>query len=562
MVKVRSQKVNLEVLVLTALILVLLAGQARPMPPHPDVQELIESGQVHKPLILESITRGTERLKVNTQSIANGTNATGTFKVLCLLVDFSDKVSRVSSTLFDSLIFADQAGTVRDYFAETSYGQLDIVAVTLPSSLGWYEAPQSYAYYVDNNYGTDSPYPNNSQKLCEDLVDLADPNVDFSQYDNDGDGHVDVVIIVHAGQGAELTGRSTDIWSHKWSIPPRQRDGVSILDYTVMPEYWLSSGDITIGVFCHELGHAFGLPDLYDTDGSSKGVGDWSLMSTGSWNGYLGDSPAHPDAWCKAQLGWIDPVTVTLNLTNQSIPAVESNPTVYKIPVDGGSANEYFLVENRQKIGYDAHLPGEGLLIWHIDDQATHNQYEWYPGHTIFGHYLVALEQADNLYQLEKNIASGDAGDPFPGNSSNVSFTPGTSPSSEAYDGSGGYVSIVNISASGPVMTADFVVSLVAVDEETPILPQFELGQNYPNPFNPVTSISYSIQAESMVEIYIYNTLGQKVRKLVNRRYSPGNYTVIWDGTDNEGRGLPTGIYLYKLITDESSLARKMLLIK
>lgn len=560
--KVRSQIVNLEVLVLTALILALLAGQAKPMPPHPDVQKLIESGQVRKPLILEPITPGSERLKVNTPSIATGIKATGTFKVLCLLVDFSDKASRVSATLFDSLIFANQAGTVRDYFTEVSYGQLDIVAVTLPSSLGWYEAPQSYAYYVDDNYGTDSPYPNNSQKLCEDLVDLADPNVDFSQYDNDGDGYVDVVIIVHAGQGAELTGQSTDIWSHKWSIPPRERDGVSILDYTVMPEYWLSSGDITIGVFCHELGHAFGLPDLYDTDGSSSGVGDWSLMSTGSWNGYLGDSPAHPDAWCKTQLGWVDPVTVIMNLTNQSIPAVESNPTVYKIPVDGGSANEYFLVENRQQLGYDAHLPGEGLLIWHIDDQATHNQYEWYPGHTNFGHYQVALEQADNLYQLEKNSSLGDAGDPFPGSSSNIGFTPGSAPSSGTYDGSGGYVSIVNISASGPVMTADFVVSLVAVDEQTQILPQLELGQNYPNPFNPVTNISYSIQLESMVEIYIYNTLGQKVRKLVNRRHSPGDYTVNWDGSDNDGQGLPTGVYLYKLITDESSLARKMLLIK
>jgi len=87
-------------------------------------------------------------------------------------------------------------------------------------------------------------------------------------------------MIVHAGRGAEYTGSLNDMWSHKWSIIPRACDGVSVSDYTVMPEYWSSPGDMTIGVFCHELGHAFGLVDLYDTDNSSYGTGYWSLMSS------------------------------------------------------------------------------------------------------------------------------------------------------------------------------------------------------------------------------------------------------------------------------------------
>ena len=118
-------------------------------------------------------------------------------------------------------------------------------------------------------------------------------------------------MIIHSGPGAEFTGNVNDIWSHKWGITPQSRDGVLISSYAIMPEYWSTPGDITIGVFAHELGHVFGLPDLYDRDGSSRGVGRWSLMATGAWNGSLGNSPAHLDAWCKVQLGFVTPIVPT-----------------------------------------------------------------------------------------------------------------------------------------------------------------------------------------------------------------------------------------------------------
>ncbi len=120
-------------------------------------------------------------------------------------MQFTDNLSQVGATYFDSLLFGGGDGTLNDYYSAVSYGTLDIVTVDLPSSIGWCTMPQTYAYYVDGNYGTGT-YPNNARKLAEDAVLLADPLVDFSQYDNDGDGWVDTVFIVHAGQGAEFTG--------------------------------------------------------------------------------------------------------------------------------------------------------------------------------------------------------------------------------------------------------------------------------------------------------------------------------------------------------------------
>lgn len=558
----RDSFLVLSTFLLTAL---LLTGQVMAMPPHSEVQSKIESGEIIAPFANESFASMPAYMKVNAASKILAPKITGPFKVLCILVDFSDNPGQTISFKFDTLIFSSGVGTVRNYYQEVSNAQLDLITVNLPSSMGWQRAPQTYAYYVDNNYGVDSPYPNNSQKLCEDLVDMVDPLIDFSQYDNDGNGTVDVIMIAHSGRGAEFSGSSSDIWSHKWSIIPRNRDGVNISDYTIMPEYWNSPGDMTIGVYCHELGHAFGLPDLYDTDGTSYGTGYWSLMSTGSWNGNLGSSPAHPDAWCKIKAGWITPINITSNATGVSIPDVRSSGVVYRLWTSGSAEDEYFLVENRQKTGYDAALPGSGLLIWHIDDAVGHNNHEWYPSHTAFGHYMVALEQADNLFQQEQRLSYGDTGDPYPGSTSNLSFTPTSSPSSDSYSASSSFVAITNISPSSSTMTADFAVSFAVdndIEDDPPALPQFSLGQNYPNPFNPSTQFSYTVPEAGEVEINIYNILGGKIRQIATGHHQAGTYTLSWNGTDKNGEDVPSGVYFYELVTEEETTTRKMLLLK
>jgi immune inhibitor A len=553
-------------LILSAVILtiLLMAGKTPAMPPHPDIQSKIDRGETQLPVAMKEKQSLPGTLKLNAPAKDNSPKLQGPFRALCILVDFSDKQFQTPAVEFDTLIFENKSGNVRDYYGEVSYGQLDLITVNLPSSLGVKRAPQTYAYYVDDNYGIDSPYPNNSQKLCEDLVDMVDAAVDFSQYDNDGDGYVDVIMITHAGPGAEFSGSSSDIWSHKWSINPRVKDGVSVFNYTIMPEYWSTPGDMTIGVYCHELGHAFGLPDLYDTDGSSNGTGYWSLMSTGSWNGSLGSSPAHPDAWSRIRTGWVAANNITSNQAGVSIPEVENNAVVYRLWTSGAAGNEYFLVENRQKTGFDAALPGSGLLIWHIDETVFHNNFEWYPGYTSFGNYLVALEQADNLYHLEKGQSLGDLGDPFPGSSSNPAFSPVSSPNSDSYGITSSLVSVTNISASDSLMTANFAVSFAADndDGDPPVMPRFALAQNYPNPFNPTTSLSYTVSTEGDVDLNIYNILGEFVNQVVSGPHQPGSYTVKWDGTDNEGNNVSSGVYLYELVNEEQQVVRKMLLLK
>jgi hypothetical protein len=226
-----------------------------------------------------------------------------------------------------------------------------------------------------------------------------------------------------------------------------------------MPEK-LSNQISTIGIFAHEYGHALGLPDLYDTDGSSQGIGYWSVMASGSWNGVWinGDRPAHMDAWCKYYLGWITPTLVSGTLANAEIDKAETpDADVYQLlsgsPSTGG---EYFLIENRQKAGFDAGLPGSGLLIWHVDESQDSNNYECYPGKLLCPllHYHVALEQADNLWNLDATVNQapyssnrGDTGDPYPGSTNNRSFTATSSPSSNLYSGSPSNVSVTSISS-------------------------------------------------------------------------------------------------------------------
>lgn len=138
--------------------------------------------------------------------------------------------------------------------------------------------------------------------MARDAARLANPDVTFSKYDNDNDGYVDAFVIVHAGMGAERTGKGTDIWSHKWTLAdgPYDADGTKIFSYLTVP------GDCKLGVCAHELGHlAFGWPDLYDADYSSEGVGVWCLMAAGSYNGNE-DNPSVPCAWCKVDQGWVE----------------------------------------------------------------------------------------------------------------------------------------------------------------------------------------------------------------------------------------------------------------
>ncbi len=370
----------------------------------------------------------------------------GAVRVIVVLVDFEDRPMTADKEHFEELFFSQgqlPTGSVRDFYQEVTNGLIDIEGEVV----GPYRLPRTLAAYANGHSGTGEALPN-ARTMARDAAEAADPEVDFGPYDNDGNGYVDAFIVVHAGPGGEASGDTNDIWSHKWVLDGGEHvaDTTKIYGYLTIPE------DGKLGVCAHELGHLlFGWPDLYDTDYSSNGIGNWCLMAGGSWNGE-GDRPAHPSAWCKAHQGWVDVVNQSES-GGVTIDDVKSSQTVYRLWTSGNiESQEYFLVENRQQTGFDDNLPGGGLLVWHIDDTVASNTNE--------NHYKVALEQADGQRDLELDLRNrGDDGDPYPGSTENRSFDADSNPSSNSYAGSPTGVAVNEISDPDPSMTAHLSVS-------------------------------------------------------------------------------------------------------
>jgi immune inhibitor A len=385
---------------------------------------------------------------------------------LVILVDFADNPGNpavTDSAYFDDLLFSvnTPGQSLNDFYQENSFGNVTVSG----DVVGWLRMDSSYAYYVNGQRGLGS-YPRNAQKLAEDAVIKANlAGVNFQLYDNDGDNELDGFFVVHAGPGYEETGNLNQIHSHKWALnSPLNIDGVTISNYTMQPEEQGSGAPVNIGVFCHEFGHFFGLPDLYDVDNSSQGLDRWVLMAAGNYAKPDGSSPSHFGVWEKMKLGWISPTNVTSNLVGVSIPQIETDSVAYRLWTGGAGGSQYFLVENRQKTHFDSFLPGEGLMIYHVDDAVGYglsNQKEWYPGFTSSGHYLVALEQADGLFELEKTSGpfASDNSDPWPGSLARTNFDDLTVPDSRTYVPASTQVAVWNISTSDSLMTANLDVA-------------------------------------------------------------------------------------------------------
>jgi len=186
------------------------------------------------------------------------------------------------------------------------------------------------------------------------------------------------------------------------------------------------------------------LPDLYDTDGSSQGIGNWGLMGSASWLGG-GKRPGGLSAWSKIKLGWQVPTEILLN-GSYVLNSAATNEEIYFL--NPGEGKEYFLLENRQKLGVDQALPGSGLAIWHIDDARFTNAIET--------HKRVDVEEADGLNGLDGS-SRGDAGDLFPGTSGNTFFNAVSNPNNQLYAGGISPARILNI-----VQNADATISFDA----------------------------------------------------------------------------------------------------
>jgi M6 family metalloprotease-like protein len=278
------------------------------------------------------------------------------------------------------------------------------------------------------------------------LVVLKKQGYDFegqkAKLDMNSDGIIDHVMIIHAG-GAQENGSTNDIWSHMWKIINGSDDDDHIAGDTPDGEqasaslravnYTCFSNSSPLGIMCHEFGHDLGLVDLYAVNYSSNGVGDWAIMCTGCWDGpnYNGTSPSYFCAHSRYYLGWVNPIDISGDEGNFTLTPVEaSNDKIYRISL---SDTEYFLVENREKMGSDSYLPGSGMLIWHIDENILKDNWQSNTVNTNPSHLGIGLVQADGKRELELRRDRGDDGDPFPGSSSNTSFSPSTNPSSASF---------------------------------------------------------------------------------------------------------------------------------
>ncbi len=373
----------------------------------------------------------------------------GNRKFLVILVNFTDKSFVKSRGSVDNIMNAG-SGSFKDYYLDNSFNQLNITTTVV----GPYTLSGSLSTYGANDSGGNDTNP---RLMVQEAVDLANnAGLNFAQYDNDGNGNVDGVMVVHAGYGEEAGAPANTIWSHRWSLGTYARtyDGVTINDYTTVPELRSNSGSTLtgIGVICHEFGHNLGCPDTYDTDYSGSGgqawdMKKWDVMASGSWNNG-GDTPSMHNPYARWQMGWVTPTTLS-SATSVTVNKVETNNVCYRI--NTSRSGDFFMLENRQQTGWDAYVPGHGLLIYHIDENyfttLGSNKLNANPSHQA-----IDLEEADNV----RSTATYSA-DPFPGTGSKTSFTDTTTPNSKNWSGANTGKPITNISESGGVITFDFM---------------------------------------------------------------------------------------------------------
>lgn len=384
----------------------------------------------------------------------------GKLHALVIPMGFRDKALQKSREELQA--FFD--GPVRDYYLEASAGKLDLSATVV--------APLTMNQNAIN-FAWNSNYPGRpAWQMFEAGVNyLNNQGFGFTPFDQNGDGIADLVVVVHAGVGREQSGDDGDVHSHFLpfaNIPGypaslTSHDGIDFFGYVTVPERATSGAITPLGVLVHEAGHYFGLPDLYDTGpsaNSAAGLGGFCLMAYGMWLGPTsGTSPAHPSAWCKRELGWLQEQPLTVSGRQRLAPIQSPSGRLLRVDTKDSAqdGDQYFLLENRRKAGFDAYLPGEGLLIFHVDegqfpDAAGADRFNFNADPDRYG---IDLEQADGKRELNTTSHRGDASDPFP-TADNIDFTPVTAPSSLAYGASDGRIFITDIRREGSDITFDF----------------------------------------------------------------------------------------------------------
>lgn len=400
--------------------------------------------------------------------------------VLALKIDFADMPGRREGAAFDKYLFATEGVSLKTYYRENSYGQMDVqpgpMGGVIPKGNTWFRAKKPMTYY-----GEGRRILERYRELVREACESADATVDFSQYDRDKDGIVDHVFLIHSGNDQASTGIIDDIQSLLVPAVGAIHDGVHVSTAVLVAE----EPDFEhprLGIYFHEFFHDFGAPDVYGFDFPDARDHKWGLMSQfGPYQGPeefgIGNGlrPSHIMGYLKwdfdarpqnGRLGWIQPVQITQN-QKIDIPNFELGPKtnkLFKIDIHSsatpvrGEATEFFLIENRNKTSgatFDTYLPESGILIWHIDETNPYplgtydaSQQIWLEDPADPEHLGIYLQDDVELIDV-RTVTDGAA---YSADDEQTAFTPGTVPNSNANDGTVTGISITNIGPEGPTI--------------------------------------------------------------------------------------------------------------
>lgn len=375
----------------------------------------------------------------------------GDFLGLCLLIDFSDAPGTIPREEVDR--FCNQPGysgfgnhgSVFDFFNDNSIGRCRYKNIVAP----YYRASHPKTYYTNPLIAQ----PQRAIELInEALAHHKSKGFDFTPLTIDSQGFVYAMNVYYAGPVTNEWAKG--LWPHAHHLGSARllTPGRSAFDY----QFTAMGAELALGTFCHENGHMLcDYPDLYDYGYESSGVGGFCLMCGG--NNVSERNPIPISAYLKRLSGWARNVIPVAHGQQITLAAGSNEFAIYS---RGG--REYFLIENRHKSGRDSALPDEGLAIWHIDEEGDNSHEQMTSG----SHYELSLEQADGLFQFERQRGhDGDAADLFAGPAGR--FADNTVPDSKWWNGTASNLTIDQISAPGPSVTFRCLLGDLVAQPET-----------------------------------------------------------------------------------------------
>lgn len=335
----------------------------------------------------DRIERMAKARRMATKKSLGQTNGSyfGKKKGLIILVQYKDKKfkfghnQKMYNRIANETGYANSlgfVGSVKDYFLAQSNGQFELDF----DVVGPYTLNHEYAYYGAPSGDSHDVRPCD---MVYDACRLADPDVNFTDYDWDGDGYVEQVYVLFAGLGQAAGGDENTIWPHEYKLQEGNNgsyvskdNNVVVNTYACGPELTLQYTPVAyrervdgIGTLCHEFSHCLGYPDLYDTgNGGNFGMGEFDLMDAGSYNGES-FCPPNYSAYEKWFAGWITPTVLDKPASVKGMQAQDVKYGQAFVVYNDNNKNEYYLIENRQQnVGiWDKQLPASGMMITHVD---------------------------------------------------------------------------------------------------------------------------------------------------------------------------------------------------